>query len=217
MYQVKFETFIIGGKEYIIRSLKDRQQFHDPKGAAEKIGISSAAWPLFGSIWPSGLVLADIMSSYDVAGLKILEVGCGLGVASLIANERGAWHTASDHHPLAGEFLHENNRLNSLPPIHFKRCDWAQSTPAIGLFDLIIGSDLLYAPHHPALLSNFIDEHSSPLVKVIIIDPGRRQQINFTKQMELLGYISSFERPTEDQAQSRRFKGKILQYNRNNK
>ena len=216
MYQVKFETFAINGNDYTIRSLQNKQQFHDPEGTAERLGISSATWSLFGNIWPSGLILADIMSTYDVAGINILEVGCGLGIASLITNERGAQHTASDYHPLANEFLQENNRLNELPPLHFEPCDWAEAMPAMGLFDLIIGSDLLYEPNHPALLSHFIDLHSSPSVKVIIIDPGRRQQGQFTKQMEGLGFASSFKRATENQAQSRTFSGKILQFSRDN-
>lgn len=214
MYRVKYETFVIGGNEYVIRSLQDRQQFHDPKGIAESMGISSATWSLFGNIWPSGLILADIMSTYDVKGLHVLEVGCGLGIASLIANERGALHTASDYHPLAGNFLHENNMLNKLPPIHFERCDWAESISSRGHFDLIIGSDLLYEPHHPALLSNFISLHSTPLTKVIIIDPERRQQGQFNKQMKQLGFTSSFTNPTEEQAQLRNFKGKIIECSR---
>lgn len=215
MYDVKYETFVIGGHEYIIRSLKDRQQFHDPKGTAARMGISSATWSLFGHVWPSGLVLADLMSTYAVAGLRVLEVGCGLGIASLVANGRGARHTASDYHPLAESFLHENNMLNNLSPIRFARCDWAGSVSAIGRFDLIIGSDLLYEPNHPGLLSRFIDVHSNPLVTVIIIDPQRREQGHFTRQMEELGFSSSFSRSTEEQAHSRNFKGKILHYERN--
>lgn len=217
MYQVKFQTIAIDGVDYTIRSLQDRQQFHDPDQAAEKMGISSATWALFGNVWPSGLILADIMATYKVDGLNVLEVGCGLGIASLIVNKRGAQHTASDYHPMAEGFLLENTRLNELPHLHFERCDWAQSIPTMGLFDLIIGSDLLYEPNHPSLLSNFIDLHSSPKVQVIIIDPGRRQQGQFTQKMELLGFTSSFNRPTAQQAQSRDFKGKILQYSRDHR
>lgn len=217
MYQVKFETIVIAGVDYTIRSLQDRQQFYDPEQAAESMGISSATWALFGNVWPSGLILADLMSTYKVDGLNVLEVGCGLGIASLIVNNRGAQHTASDYHPLAEGFLLENTRLNQLPPLHFECCDWAESLPTMGLFDLIIGSDLLYEPNHPDLLSSFIDLHSSPLVKVIIIDPGRRQQGRFTRKMEQLGFTSSFERPTTEQAQSRAFKGKILQYRRDHR
>lgn len=214
MYQVKFEIIVINGVDYTIRSLQDRQQFHDPEQVAENMGISSATWALFGNVWPSGLILADIMSTHKVDGLNVLEVGCGLGIASLIVNNRGAQHTASDYHPMAEGFLVENTRLNELPPMHFERCDWAESLPAMGLYDLIIGSDLLYEPNHPGLLSTFIDAHSSPKVQVIIIDPGRRQQGQFTQKMEHLGFTSRFERATAEQSQSRDFKGKILQYSR---
>jgi predicted nicotinamide N-methyase len=217
MYQIKFETFVVGGKSYIIRSLQDRQQFHDPEGTAEEMGISSATWSLFGTVWPSGLLLADIMSTYDVANVNILEVGCGLGLASLVTNARGARHTASDYHPLACEFIRENNRLNELPPLRFEHCDWAKPSPTMGAFDLIIGSDLLYEPDHPAMLAQFIDQHSSRSVQVIIIDPGRRQQGQFTKRMEKLGFDASFTRASKEQADNCQFSGKILSYSRNSR
>jgi len=212
MYQVKFETIVINGVDYTIRSLQDRQQFHDPEQAAENMGISSATWALFGNVWPSGLILADIMSTYKLDGLNVLEVGCGLGIASLIVNNRGAQHTASDYHPMAEGFLLENTRLNELPPMHFERCDWAETLPAMGLFDLIIGSDLLYEPDHPGLLSHFIDLHANNSVRVIIIDPGRRQQGKFTRQMEGLGFDASFARAEKEQSQCRDFSGKIHHY-----
>jgi len=51
-------TVRLGGHGYRIRALSDRQQFADPNGAAERAGISSALWSLFGQVWPSGRVLA---------------------------------------------------------------------------------------------------------------------------------------------------------------
>ena len=54
-YEVKFETVRGNGADLRMRSLLDRQQFHDPAGEAEQAGISSALWPLFGLLWPSGL------------------------------------------------------------------------------------------------------------------------------------------------------------------
>jgi hypothetical protein len=70
---------------------------------------------------------------------------------------------------------------------------------------------------HPTWLPNSTNLHSSPLVHGIIIDPGRRQQSTFTQKMEQLGFTSSFERPTAEQAQSRAFKSKILQYSRDHR
>lgn len=70
----------------VIRSLLDRQQFSDPLGLAERMGISSATWPLFGLLWPSGALLAAHMAARVLRpGERILEIGCGLALASLVA------------------------------------------------------------------------------------------------------------------------------------
>ena len=52
------------------------------------------------------------MFEYQVEGLKILEVGCGIGLASLVLNHRLANITATDYHPEAGGFLNANALLN---------------------------------------------------------------------------------------------------------
>ena len=62
-YDIKVQSLAIDGvADLQIRSLLDNQQFADPAGAAEALGISSAQWPLFGQVWPSGLHLAAAMA-----------------------------------------------------------------------------------------------------------------------------------------------------------
>ena len=152
-YRTKQERISIAGvDDLVIRSLLDRQQFADHDGAAERLGISSAAWPLFGLLWPSGALLAARLGARPVtAGEKILEIGCGLALASLVGHRRGADVTASDRHPLTALFLAENLRLNGLLPMKYLHGDWEASSDAAdeaaaasGGFDLIVGSDLLY-------------------------------------------------------------------------
>ena len=58
-YSVETSTYRIGKLDYQIRSLSDRQQFWDPDGQAERAGISSATWPIFGVVWPAGIALAQ--------------------------------------------------------------------------------------------------------------------------------------------------------------
>jgi predicted nicotinamide N-methyase len=211
-YNTKTEIHSISGTSYNIYSLSDRDQFHDPDGLAEKHGISSALWPIFGLVWPSGLVLAEIMSTYEIADLKILELGCGLGFASMITNARGGNVIASDHHPLTETFMAENSRINHFPPIRYTRCDWSDPITTLGKFDLIIGSDLLYEPHHPELLARFIDLHAKTSAVVIIVGPKRQQQGNFRKRMEQLGYQTTQQSSSEQQQQDHGFKGKIFTF-----
>ena len=125
-YRTKQERISIAGvDDLVIRSLLDRQQFADPDGAAERLGISSAAWPLFGLLWPSGALLAARLGARPVsAGERILEIGCGLALASLVGHRRGADVTASDRHPLTAQFLAENLRLNGLQPMKYLHGDW---------------------------------------------------------------------------------------------
>jgi methylase of polypeptide subunit release factors len=59
-------------------------------------------------IWPSGEVLAHLIFEYEVKGLKVLEVRCGIGLASFALNHRLADITATDYHPEADDFLNEN-------------------------------------------------------------------------------------------------------------
>src|SRR3954469_19159025 len=97
-YQVKQQRIAIPGvADLVIRSLLDKQQFSDPQGDAERLGISSSLWPLFGLLWPSGSHLASRLGERRiVAGDRILEIGCGLGLASLVGHRAGADVTASD-------------------------------------------------------------------------------------------------------------------------
>ncbi len=194
-YRTKQESIAVAGvDDLVIRSLLDRQQHADPQGDAERLGISSAQWPLFGLLWPSGAHLAARMALRPVVRAeRILEIGCGLGLASLVGHRRGADVTASDVHPLAAAFLLENLRLNQLPPMKYRHGPWAAPAVAAtgnvhGVFDLLIGSDVLYERDDRATLSGFIGRHAAPLAEVWIVDPDRGNRPAFNREMAALGF-----------------------------
>lgn len=193
-YKTEVQSLRIGGVEFRIRTLSDRQQYYDPDGSAERAGISSATWPLFGMLWPAGIALAEAMSRFPIAGRRILEVGCGTGLSSLVLRKRGADITASDHHPLAGEFLNANAELNGLPPLNFQQAQWQGPNPHLGRFDLIIGSDVLYERDHPALLAGFLAVHAKTNACVVISDPGREHRGRFSALMVGQGYARTEQR-----------------------
>lgn len=190
-YEVETVTHHIGDSDFHLRVLLNRQQYSDPDGAAERAGVSPASWPLFGVVWPAGLALAETMSRFPVEGKNILELGCGIGLTSLVLARRGARITACDHHPLAEEFLRHNATLNGLPPITFHTAPWLEPVPRFGRFDLIIGSDLLYERDHAALLAGFIAHHANPAAQLLIADPGRGYVRPFSLLLETQGYARS--------------------------
>ena len=207
-YQTKQERVAIAGAgDLIIRSLRDRLQYVDPLGAAERQGISSAMWPLFGLLWPSAAHLASRLAARPVrANERILEIGCGLALASLAAHRHGADVTASDCHPLAGAFLAENARLNHLSPLTYRHGEWADhdlpedddpvaaGTHVQGRFELIVGSDLLYERDASGILAGFIGRHAQAAAEVWIADPDRGNRPAFNRRMDALGFARREER-----------------------
>jgi predicted nicotinamide N-methyase len=181
----------IGGSDFRIRALLNRQQFSDPDGSAERAGVPPAAWPLFGVVWPAGLALAEEMSHFPIAGKSILELGCGIALTSLVLARRGADITACDYHPLAEAFLQHNVALNQLPALPFRTAPWLGPNPLLGRYDLIVGSDLLYERDHAELLAGFIGQHAQPASQVLIADPGRGYVSPFSALMTELGYVRS--------------------------
>jgi predicted nicotinamide N-methyase len=212
--RLKYQTIEFDEFDIHVRSLKDRQQFSDSEGKAEKLGISSASWPLFGVVWPSGEVLAHHMSDYDIKGKKILEIGCGIGLSSLILSRRNADITATDYHPEAEFFLTENINLNKGKNIPFFRTGWADESVFKEKFDLIIGSDILYESEHALILPEFINRHAKESCEVIIVDPGRGNHSKFSKKMVALGFSHTQKKPAETDYLKKTFKGLILKYTR---
>jgi predicted nicotinamide N-methyase len=226
-YQTKQEHIAVRGvDDLIIRSLLDRQQFSDPLGDAEAQGISSAAWPLFGLLWPSGAQLAARLALRPVTdGERILELGCGLALASLVGHRRGADMTASDCHPLTEGFLVENLRLNALAPMKYRHGHWGGVAPApardglaaplalSGHFDLIVGSDLLYERDESGALAATIVRHAAPDAEVWIVDPDRGNRAAFHRHMLAAGFVGREERLDRPAAGFQlAYKGRLLIY-----
>lgn len=231
-YLTKQESIaLVGVDDLLIRSLLDKNQFHDPLDEALNLGISSATWPLFGLLWPSGARMAERMALRPVTSERILEIGCGLALSSLVAHRRGANVTASDCHPLAHAFLDHNTRINGLTSIAYCHGLWGTAakrndglpvlTQAVdagvsGVFDLIVGSDILYERDDAGTLANFINTHAATACEIWVVDPNRGNRAAFHKHMARAGF--ALHEQLLDQAACdglAAYKGRMLTYTRN--
>ena len=228
-YEVKQERVAISGvDDLVIRSLLDRQQFSDPQGDAERLGISSSLWPLFGLLWPSGSHLAARLGARTVRKTdRILEIGCGLWLASLVGHRAGADVTASDCHPLAGRFLAQNLVLNDLGPMKYRHGQWPgvvlprdaidERAPVVvhGEFDLIIGSDVLYERDERGQLADFIARLAAPVAEVWIVDPNRGNRSHFHRNMARHGFrMEEDHLDHEERDGVGAYRGRMLTYRR---
>ena len=109
--------------------------------------------PYWAELWPAATALATALP--DVAGLRVVELGCGLGVPSLVAAARGADVMATDWAADAVELLRVNARRNRLE----LRCevrDWRDAWPE--RFDLALAADVLYEERNAAPVARRLRE-----------------------------------------------------------
>jgi predicted nicotinamide N-methyase len=122
--------------------------------------------------------------------------------------------TVSDWHPQSEPFLKENLRLNGLGPLKYENGNWETANPGLGLFELIIGSDVLYERQQPAQLAAFIHAHAAPAVEIIIVDADRGNRPAFCREMATLGYQATMQRAARVLENGDAYKGCVLTLSR---
>lgn len=95
--------------------------------------------PYWAEMWPAGFGLARALPA-RLDGLRIVELGCGLAVPSLVAASRGARVTATDWAPDAVGLVRTNATRNELT-LDALVGDWGELQ---GEFDLVLAADVLY-------------------------------------------------------------------------
>lgn len=202
----------VGTLQFRIKMLKDRNQYFDPNKEAEEAGVSPAHWPLFGQLWPASQVLAKAVKTMGIKNKRILELGCGLGLPSLVLKQRGADITASDYHPMSGHFLQKNTRLNATEAIDFEQISWQEPNPDLGRFDTIIASDVLYEQHHAELLAHAVEQLALPQAKMLLTCPGRGYRNHFARLMQAQGFELKEQRLAFAEEEKAPFKGRLMTF-----
>jgi predicted nicotinamide N-methyase len=127
-------------------------QVLQPRESAELPDDGPVEWaplvPYWSVLWRSGLALARDLDAEELAGLRVVELGCGLAVPSMAAARAGATVLATDADPEAIELVARNAELNGLE-IDAAAVDWtsAAATDELasrGPFDLVLAADVLY-------------------------------------------------------------------------
>jgi predicted nicotinamide N-methyase len=96
--------------------------------------------PYWAELWPAATALAAALPR-ELAGVRVVELGCGLGLPSLVAAARGAVVTATDWAEDAVALLVRNAARNGLD-VRAEVRDWRDPWPES--FDLALAADVLY-------------------------------------------------------------------------
>lgn len=194
--KVKYPTITrtrnIGDKVYVIEAIRDLDEAIDlickEMTPDEQLDpFAEDLCPYFGILWEAAEGLAEYIAENSklFRNKTVLELGCGLGLPSLVAAHLGADVLATDFHPDVEEYFKRNCRHSSVE-CNYQRLNWREENIQ-KKYDVVIGSDVLYESKHPkevALgLLRFVKEGGT----VILSDPGRSYLQQFLIAMKDLG------------------------------
>src|SRR3954447_583504 len=162
------ETVDAGGASLTVVRPRDWDELRHQEGAA---GRGAPYWAL---AWPSGMALAETLAGRDLAGRRVLELGCGLGLPSLVAARRGAAVLATDGEPDAVVFAAHNLALNDLEG-EVAQGDWRGSGALVerGPWDLVVAADVLYKRANVEALLRLLPRLLAAGGEALIADPRR--------------------------------------------
>ena len=146
--------------------------------------------PYWADLWPSSVALARHVSEEEhMAGRCAIELGCGVGLPSVIALARGADIVATDHYEAALDFARYNALVNLDRELHTRLLDWhGPRAQGPGYFDLVLVADVLYEQRNVAALTALIPTLLTPSGEVLLADPGRKNVPVFLEGMRDTGY-----------------------------
>lgn len=111
--------------------------------------------PYWSILWRSGVALARELAEQNLEGLRVIELGCGLGVPSLAAARAGAEVLATDGDADALALVELNAAENGIR-LETAVAEWSDPDGIVarGPFDLVLAADVVYErPAVAALLS----------------------------------------------------------------
>ena len=156
--------------------------------------------PYWADLWPAARMLATTALEAKGDGRLLLELGCGLGLATAAAVHAGFAVTSTDYYEDALHMARFNSaRVNGTEP-KVRMVDWRALPVDLGQFDVVMAADVLYERPYGTLVASAIAATLRPDGEAWITDPGRSGLDAFLEQASVHGLrvISREEFPYEE-------------------
>jgi predicted nicotinamide N-methyase len=155
-----------------------------PAESAELPDDGAVEWaplaPYWSVLWRSGVALAHELDGAELAGLRAVELGCGLAAPSIVAARRGASVLATDVDAEALELVERNARGNGVQ-VETASVDWSKPDELLARspFELVLAADVLYERANVAVLLSLLPRLAP---EAWLADPGRPAAGAFLEQ-----------------------------------
>ena len=141
--------------------------------------------PYWTYLWESSIGLARHVETIGtrLKDAHILEIGCGFGLAGIVACQMGARVVFTDAEQEAVRFAQHNADQNSVEEnADFVQMDW--NTPCFNCkFPYILAADVIYEEHHWTPILSLLQSHLSLDGIALFSEPNRGNAIGFFKHI----------------------------------
>jgi predicted nicotinamide N-methyase len=170
--------------------------------------------PYWADLWPAARMLTKvIIKDKWPPGLRVLEVGCGLGLPGVVALAMGAQVTFSDYDATALRFAADSAELNGFDNFETLQMDWRY--PPAGLrFPMILAADLIYEMRNVAPLVGLIKQMLEPDGECLLTDQDRVPSHVLRDTLTTEGFVYTTQTLRAGEPGARRVKGTLYRIRR---
>jgi len=151
--------------------------------------------PYWGEIWPSGVILAEVIARdpHVLLGRRVLELGPGLGVTAVAALQAGADLVVADARPGSLDFCALNTLDNvGIEPktvcVNWRKPSREFFAVAGEGFSLVLAADVLYDYEDVEPLITLVERILAPGGELWLAEPGRNAAQDLVKTMRKRGW-----------------------------
>ena len=146
-------------------------------------------------LWPAAIALTHDIASREVKDLRVLELGAGTGLPGIAAATLGARVVQTERQALALHVCRENAARNNVTTIEHRAADWTAWEDR-ERYDIILGSDVLYASTMHVHLRRIFETNLAPGGKILLSDPFRRPSLELLEALATEGWNVTFDKWT---------------------
>ena len=186
-YQTQTTELTVAGRKYQILLPRNLEPFID----SDDVLVN---FPLWAKLWKASWIMADFLARKQVNPQeRLLEIGGGLGLVSIVGCTCGHRMTMTEYNPHALQFARANAHLNNCARLPIIRLDWNHPNLEES-FDAILASEVIYRPQDFAPLLNLFQSCLAPSGEIFLASEMRKTSGEFYQYFESKFDISAIKK-----------------------
>ena len=148
--------------------------------------------PYWVELWPASVPLSDWLQSRreEIAGAPCMDLGCGLGLTTIVGSWLGAKVLGFDYEEEALRYARKNAAANSVPQPLWAVLDWRAPAVAPQSARYIWGGDIMYERRFVGPVLAFFEHALAPGGRIWMAEPNRDVYQHFRGALVSGGWLA---------------------------